>query len=122
MLFPLTAATGVTQLRISLPSKSTEQAPHCARPQPKRGPCRWSSLCRTYSRGVSRLAVTLCTRPLTLILSLLATYSSIRLETCCGQAGRTRKDETLLLELAALSVSRKEVAMARKIRAFRGNL
>src|SRR6478736_2698943 len=69
---PLTAATGVTHERISLPSRSTEQAPHCARPQPKRGPCRCNSLCRTYSRGVSRPAVTLCTRPLTLILSLLA--------------------------------------------------
>src|SRR3954452_12328447 len=69
---PLTAATGVTHERISLPSSSTEQAPHCARPQPKRGPCRWSSLCKTYSSGVSRLAVTLCTRPFTLILSLLA--------------------------------------------------
>src|SRR6478735_4131475 len=69
---PLTAATGVTQERISLPSSNTEQAPHCARPQPKRGPCRCSSLCRTYRSGVSRLAVTLCTRPLTLILSLLA--------------------------------------------------
>src|SRR5207253_7529303 len=69
---PETAATGVTQERISLPSSSTEQAPHCARPQPKRGPCRWSSLCRTYRRGVSRLAVTLCTRPFTLIFNLLA--------------------------------------------------
>src|SRR5205085_4077770 len=69
---PLTAATGVTHDRISFPSNSTEQAPHCARPQPKRGPCRWSSLCRTYRSGVSRLAVTLCTRPLTLIFNLLA--------------------------------------------------
>src|SRR2546423_1625378 len=69
---PLTAATGVTHERISLPSNSTEHAPHCARPQPKRGPCRWSSLCRTYRRGVSRLAVTLCTRPFTLIFNLLA--------------------------------------------------
>src|SRR6476620_1162717 len=77
---PLTAATGVTQERISLPSSSTEQAPHCARPQPKRGPCRCSSLCRTYSRGVSRLAVTLCTRPFTLIFSLLAISSSHRNE------------------------------------------
>src|SRR5205085_9310256 len=51
--FPLTAATGVTQLLISFPSKSTEQAPHCAKPQPKRGPCRWSSLCNTYKSGVS---------------------------------------------------------------------
>src|SRR5262249_55707646 len=72
---PLTAATGVTHERISLPSSSTEHAPHCARPQPKRGPCRCSSLCRTYSSGVSRLALTLCTRPLTLILSLLANVS-----------------------------------------------
>src|SRR5262249_23401016 len=72
MLFPLTAATGVTQERISLPSSSTEQAPPWARPQPKRGPCRWSSLCRTYRRGVSRLALTPCVSPLTLILMLLA--------------------------------------------------
>src|SRR6266480_6525329 len=69
---PLTAATGVTQLRISFPSSSTEQAPHCARPQPKRGPCRCSSLCRTYSNGVSSDAVTEGTRPLTLIFNLLA--------------------------------------------------
>ena len=47
IFLPLTDAIGVTQERISLPSSSTEQAPHCARPQPKRGPCRWSSLCRT---------------------------------------------------------------------------
>src|SRR6478752_9800686 len=73
---PLTAATGVTQLLISLPSSSTEQAPHCARPQPKRGPCRCSSLCRTYRSGVSRLAVTLCTRPFTLIFNLLAILAS----------------------------------------------
>src|SRR3954471_18265405 len=73
---PLTAATGVTHERISLPSSSTEQAPHCARPQPKRGPCRCSSLCRTYRSGVSRLAVTLCTRPFTLIFNLLAILAS----------------------------------------------
>src|SRR5581483_10084632 len=79
---PLTAATGVTQLRISFPSKSTEQAPHWARPQPKRGPCRCSSLCRTYRSGVSRLAVTLCTRPFTLIFNLLAIPPSSELETC----------------------------------------
>jgi aerobic-type carbon monoxide dehydrogenase small subunit (CoxS/CutS family) len=72
---PLTAATGVTQERISLPSSSTEHAPHCARPQPKRGPCRCNSLCRTYRSGVSRLAVTLCTRPFTLIFNLLANFA-----------------------------------------------
>src|SRR6185295_1821496 len=69
-------ATGVTQERISLPSSSTEQAPHCARPQPKRGPCRCNSLWSTYKSGVSRLAVTLWTRPFTLIFSLLAILPS----------------------------------------------
>src|SRR5689334_21643953 len=72
MLFPLTAYTGVTQERISFPSSSTEQAPHCARPQPNRGPCRWSSLCNTYRRGVSRLALTPWVSPFTLILMLFA--------------------------------------------------
>src|SRR6185312_15954630 len=69
---PLTAATGVTHERISFPSSNTEHAPHCARPHPNLGPCRCSSLCRTYRSGVSRLAVTLCTRPFTLIFNLLA--------------------------------------------------
>src|SRR5262245_4383339 len=72
---PLTAATGVTHDRISFPSSSTEHAPHWARPHPNLGPCRCSSLCSTYSSGVSRLAVTLCTRPFTLIFSLLANVS-----------------------------------------------
>src|SRR5215813_4864938 len=72
MLLPDTAATGVTHDLISLPSSSTEQAPHCARPQPNLGPCRWSSLCRTYRRGVSRLALTPCVSPFTLILRLFA--------------------------------------------------
>src|SRR5690348_17681406 len=67
---PLTAATGVTQLRISFPSRSTEQAPHCANPQPKREPCKCNSLCNTYSNGVSSDADTLWTRPLTLIFNL----------------------------------------------------
>src|SRR5258705_407170 len=35
-----TAPTGVTHERISTPSASTEQEPHCASPQPKRGPHR----------------------------------------------------------------------------------
>src|SRR3954470_1699887 len=74
---PLTAATGVTHERISLPSSNTEQAPHCARPQPKRGPCRWSSLCRTYRRGVSRLALTPCVNPFTLIFRLFAIHPPI---------------------------------------------
>src|ERR1700754_385081 len=69
---PLTASTGVTHERISLPSSSTEQAPHCARPQPNRGPCRRSSLCRTYRRGVSRYTDTPCLSPFPLILMLFA--------------------------------------------------
>src|SRR5215831_6565374 len=32
--------SGVTQLRTALPSTCTVQAPHCARPQPNRGPLR----------------------------------------------------------------------------------
>src|SRR4029453_17636218 len=63
-----TAATGVTQERISTPSASTEQEPHCASPQPKRGPCRRSSLVRTERGGVSGLALPGPSRPFTLIL------------------------------------------------------
>src|SRR3954468_14772730 len=85
---PLTAATGVTHERISLPSSSTEHAPHCARPHPNRGPCRCSSLCSTYKSGVSRLAVTLCTRPFTLIFSLLAIRPSIQRWPESPHAGR----------------------------------
>src|SRR5260221_11446093 len=91
MLFPLTAATGVTHERISLPSSNTEHAPHCASPQPKRGPCRWSSLCRTYRRGVSRLAVTECTRPFTLIFNLLAIPHPPVGMNCLGPEKRRRR-------------------------------
>src|ERR1700676_5501436 len=64
---PATSATGVTQERISTPSASTEHEPHCASPQPKRGPCNRKSLLNTYSSGVSGLALTGQLRPLTLI-------------------------------------------------------
>src|SRR2546426_1728085 len=37
---PAAWATGNVQERTGLPSTCTVQAPHCARPQPKRGPCR----------------------------------------------------------------------------------
>src|SRR6185437_7830564 len=108
---PETAATGVTQERISLPSNSTEHAPHCARPHPNLGPCRWSSLCRTYRSGVSRLAVTLCTRPFTLIFNLLA-IPTLRFErTNRRQEGsarntspRSRLYATLRLECKAPSI------------------
>src|SRR5260370_26261915 len=66
---PATAATGVTQERISTPSTSTEQEPHCASPQPNFGPRKASSFASTYSRGVSGLEATGHARPFTLILS-----------------------------------------------------
>ena len=67
---PATPATGVTQERISTPSASTEHEPHCASPQPKRGPCR-RKLVREHVeqrrvRGRRRPAAV---RPFTLILS-----------------------------------------------------
>src|ERR1700676_4948100 len=100
MLLPLTAATGVTHERISFPSSNTEQAPHCARPHPKRGPCRWSSLCRTYKRGVSRLALTPCVSPFTLILRLLAIRPSWSRATVLrrgrGAVRRRGREETRL--------------------------
>src|SRR5258708_20510114 len=55
---PTTAATGVTQERISTPSASTEQEPHSASPQPNFAPCKRNSFGSTYRRGVSGLALT----------------------------------------------------------------
>src|SRR5215475_6308677 len=62
---PSTAETGVTQERVSTPLTSTEQEPHWARPQPKRGPCNRSWLDKTYSNGVSGAAATVHSRSLT---------------------------------------------------------
>src|SRR3954454_11289715 len=64
-----TFATGGTQERISTPSASTEQEPHCAKPQPKRGPRNSNSLVSTYSKGVSGVLVTGHSRPFTLIFN-----------------------------------------------------
>ena len=50
---PCTAETGVTQDRVSTPLTSTEQEPHCASPQPNRGPCKQQFVRQTYSSGVS---------------------------------------------------------------------
>src|SRR5437899_6651714 len=55
---PASDPTGVTHERVSTPSTRTEQEPHCARPQPNRGPCKSNSFERTYNRGVSGLEVT----------------------------------------------------------------
>src|SRR2546423_9411823 len=61
------ATAGVTHERIALLPRCTVQAPHCERPQPKRGPCRWSSLRRTYRSGVFGEACTLWRLPFTVI-------------------------------------------------------
>src|SRR5580704_2927430 len=65
---PATAATGVTQERISTPSANTEQEPHCASPQPNFGPCRRNSFESTYRSGVTGLALTGHARPFTVML------------------------------------------------------
>src|SRR6267154_5827787 len=51
--------------RTSSPSSSTEHAPHCAIPQPRRGPVNFSSLRSTNSKGVSDAADTTCFAPFT---------------------------------------------------------
>src|SRR6266478_1013115 len=51
--------------RTSSPSRSTEHAPHCAIPQPRRGPVNFSSLRSTNSKGVSDAADTTCFAPFT---------------------------------------------------------
>src|SRR5215472_14260911 len=73
---PSTAETGVTQERVSTPFTSTEQEPHCANPQPNRGPWSSKSFERTYSKGVSGAASTFQTRSFTRMLSLLAISSA----------------------------------------------
>src|SRR6266478_8877207 len=56
---------GVMHARTSSPSSSTEHAPHCAIPQPRRGPVNFSSLRSTNSKGVSGAADTTCFVPFT---------------------------------------------------------
>ena len=48
-----TVETGVRQERVSTPLTKTEHDPHCPRPQPNLGPCRFSSFDSTYNSGVS---------------------------------------------------------------------
>jgi hypothetical protein len=45
-MWPETVESGVTHERTAVPSMCTVQAPHCPRPQPKRGPCKPSSFLR----------------------------------------------------------------------------
>src|SRR5215510_9091387 len=63
---PATVLSGSTHERASLPSTSTEQAPHCDRPQPNCGPLNSRSLRRTYNSGVSPGAWTSRRVPLTM--------------------------------------------------------
>ena len=49
LLFPLIEDNGVTHELTALPSTCTVQAPHWARPKPKRGPC--SQGCQAARRG-----------------------------------------------------------------------
>ncbi|KWV89770.1 hypothetical protein PFLmoz3_00607 [Pseudomonas fluorescens] len=55
---PTTPATGVTQARTTLPSTSTEQAPHWARPQPYLVPVMPRLSRITHNNGVSASAST----------------------------------------------------------------
>src|SRR5215471_3197594 len=73
-LFP-TAERGVTHDRVSTPSISTEQEPHCARPHPNLGPFNSNSPESTYSNGVSAALFTVHRRSFTRICTLLATWS-----------------------------------------------
>src|SRR5579875_750751 len=66
---PATADTGVTHERVSTPFTNTEQDPHCASPQPNRGPRNINSLESTYSSGVSGEAATFHTRSFTRIFN-----------------------------------------------------
>ena len=51
---------------IGTPSSSTVQAPHCARPQPKRGSFMARLSRSAYNKGMSGSASTACACPLTL--------------------------------------------------------
>src|SRR5450759_1999185 len=62
---PATVETGLMHDRTASPLIRTMHAPHCPRPQPKRGPDRSRSLRRTYSRGVEGSTSTVCALPFT---------------------------------------------------------
>src|SRR5438034_8562490 len=67
-----TVETGVRQERVSTPLTKTEHDPHCPRPQPNLGPCRFSSFDSTYNSGVSGAAITVCTLSFTRMLNVFA--------------------------------------------------
>src|SRR5262245_18220595 len=79
---PFTPDVGVTQERVAVPLMITAHAPHCPRPQPKRGPCRFRSLRRTYSRGVDGSTSTVWFVPFTfnVILAMSVTIDRLRPE------------------------------------------
>src|SRR6266481_3980147 len=63
---PVERETGRVHERTARPSTSTVQAPHCPSPQPNRGLFIERLSRRTYSRGQSGSASTVCSRPLIL--------------------------------------------------------
>ena len=70
--WPTTPATGVMHERIALPFMCTVHAPHCARPQPKRGPCSSSSLRAHREAACPPSRHVRCACPLTLMVNLPA--------------------------------------------------
>src|SRR5450759_1867683 len=62
---PAIVETGLMHDRTASPLIRTMHAPHCPRPQPKRGPDRSRSFRRTYSRGVEGSTSTVCALPFT---------------------------------------------------------
>jgi hypothetical protein len=89
MLFPVAAATGVTQERIGWPSRCTVQAPHSAMPQPNLVPVRPITSRSTHSNGISGGTSTVWTLPL--ILSVIMTVvprQSIALARTLGEFNR----------------------------------
>lgn len=78
-----TALTGITQDRTTWPRMMTVQAPHCAIPQPNRGPRNPKSSLSTNKSGVSGSTLTVWRRPFTFsvicfIAAALATNESLR--------------------------------------------
>src|SRR5581483_11010977 len=93
-----TADTGVTQLRIGLPSRCTVQAPHWATPQPYFGPVIPRVSRRVQRSGVSGSTSASITLPLTLSLKAMA-----RCSRCCrnfrAPVGGTARIERYIAEL-----------------------
>src|SRR6266849_636825 len=69
--WPTAALTGITQLRLGLPSRFTVQAPHSATPQPNFVPFMPRRSRKTHRSGMSGGASTSCDLPLIFSVSTL---------------------------------------------------